>query len=302
MNRERGYAVAALVVLSLIWGYNWVLMKEALKYADPFSFAAWRTAIGAATLFLILLVQGRLRRPAQFRGLAILGFFQIAIFTVVTMMALVAGDPGKVSVLVYTMPVWSMLFAWLLLGQKPRRIHFLTTAAAFFGILCMAQPWRAGGASLSAVYALCGAAAWGFSAVYATRLREMGLDNLSMTAWSMGFGSAILLSLACFMPSPAVRWDSYFALILFYNGVLAMALAWLLWTYVLERLSLVAASLGVLAVPLVGSLSSAAQLGERFSPIELAGMGGILLAISAVYWHGGKKRDPEFMRNTTSTN
>jgi drug/metabolite transporter (DMT)-like permease len=292
MNRERGYAVAALVFLSLVWGYNWVLMKEALMYAGPFDFAAWRTGIGAATLFLILLMQGRLRRPSQFRGLAILGLFQIAIFTALTMMALVSGDAGKMSVLVYTMPLWSMVFAWLMLGQKPHRTHLLATAAAFFGILCMAQPWRTGIRS-SAVYALGGAAAWGFSSVYSIRLRQTGLDNLSMTAWSMGFGSAILVVVACFMPSPAVRWDSHFAFILFYNAVLAMAVAWLLWTYVLERLSIMAASLSVLAVPLIGSLSSALQLGERFSSIELVGMGTILLSISAVYWKAGKRRDPE---------
>jgi drug/metabolite transporter (DMT)-like permease len=292
MNRERGYAVVALVFLSLVWGYNWVLMKEALQYAGPFDFAAWRTGIGAATLFMILLTQRRLRRPAQFRGLAILGLFQIAIFTATTMLALVSGDPGKMSVLVYTMPVWSMVFAWLLLGQKPRRIHMFATAAAFFGVLCMAQPWRTGIRS-SAVYALGGAAAWGFSSAYATRLRQTGLDNLSITAWSMGLGSAILVIVAYFIPSPAIRWDSRFAFILFYNAVLAMAVAWLLWTYVLERLSIMAASLSVLAVPLIGSLSSALQLGERFSSIELVGMGTILLSISAVYWKAGKRSDPQ---------
>lgn len=289
-HRHRGYAVAALIFLSLVWGYNWVLMKEALRYADPFQFAAWRTAIGAAALFLILLIQGRLRWPAQFRGVATLGLFQIAIFTVVTMMALVASDPGKTSILVYTMPVWSMIFAWLLLGHKPNRIHLLATASATLGVLCMAQPWRADVAMSGAFYGLAGAAAWGFSAVYATRLREVGLDNLSMTAWSMGLGSALLVTVACFIPSKDIRWDSYFVFILFYNSVLAMAVAWVLWTYVLASLSVMAASLGVLAVPLVGSLSSATQLGERFSPIELVGMSVILLGIAVVYWQGARGR------------
>ena len=287
LKRGRGPAVAALVFLSLIWGYNWVLMKEALNYAGPFDFAAWRTGIGAATLFLILLTQGRLRWPPHFGGLAILGLFQIAIFTAITMMALVTGDPGKISIMVYTMPVWSMAFAWWLLGQKPPRAHLLATASASFGIICMAQPWRTGIAALSAVYALGGAAAWGFSSVYSIRLRQTGLDMLSITAWSMGIGSAILVIVAYCVPSPAVRWDSYFAFILFYNAVLAMAVAWLLWIYVLDRLSIMAASLSVLAVPLIGSLSSAIQLGERFSSIELVGMGTILLSISVVYWQGG---------------
>lgn len=290
MHRPIACAAAALVGLSLIWGYNWVLMKQALQYAEPFHFAAYRTALGAATLFAILQMRGRLRRPARIGGLAILGFFQIAVFTVVTMLALVSGDPGKVSILVYTMPVWSMLFAWLLLRHKPHRVHLLATATAFVGIVCLAQPWRGGGATWSVAYALAGAAAWGFSTVHVARLREAGLDSLSMTAWSMGLGAVMLVIAAFFVPSVPLRWDAYFALILFYNAVIAMAMAWLLWAFVLERLSIMAASLGVLAVPLVGSASSALQLGERFSAAELAGMAAILLGISAVYLHPSRAR------------
>lgn len=294
MNRDSRYAAGALILLSFAWGYNWVLMKEALEYAGPFDFAAWRTGIGAGVLFLILLMQRRLRWPTKFGGLAILGLFQIAAFTALTMLALVNGDPGKISVLVYTMPVWAMVFAWRLLGQKPTHVHALATSAALVGVVCMARPWQAGLSYSSVLYALGGAATWGFSSVYATRLRHTGVDALSMTAWSMAVGGGILIALACLVPSAPVRWTPYFVFILLYNAVLATALAWLLWTYVLDRLSIVAASLGVLAVPLVGSLSSAIQLGERFSPIEVAGMGTILLSIGAVYRRAGMSEGPKF--------
>lgn len=286
---SRAYAVAALVFLSLTWGYNWVLMKEALGYSAPFDFAAWRTALGAATLLLLLAARRRLRWPCSVWGLVVLGFFQIGIFTAATMLALVAGDPGKTSILVYTMPVWAMVFAWLMLGQKPRRPHLLATAAAFVGILCMAQPWEAAVSSSSVVYALAGAAAWGFSSVYLTRLRDTGLDALSITAWSMAFGGAMLAAAALIIPSTPTRWDAYFVAVLFYNSVITMALAWLLWTFVLDHLSIMTASLGVLAVPLVGSLSSALQLGERFSWIEMLGMGAILASVSSVYWRPGNR-------------
>jgi drug/metabolite transporter (DMT)-like permease len=44
-------ALAALGLLSLIWGYNWIMLKEGLQFADPFDFAALRTAPGALLLF-----------------------------------------------------------------------------------------------------------------------------------------------------------------------------------------------------------------------------------------------------------
>jgi hypothetical protein len=36
-------AVAALCLLSLIWAYNWIMLKEGLRFADPFDFAALRS-------------------------------------------------------------------------------------------------------------------------------------------------------------------------------------------------------------------------------------------------------------------
>ncbi|HTY04459.1 MAG TPA: EamA family transporter, partial [Rhodocyclaceae bacterium] len=44
--------VVALAVLSTMWGYTWVLAKQALEYAPPFAFAAERCIGGALALFL----------------------------------------------------------------------------------------------------------------------------------------------------------------------------------------------------------------------------------------------------------
>ena len=52
-------AFAALFLLTLIWGYNWVVMKTAVQYASPFQFAALRTFLGALMLFLVLFLSKR---------------------------------------------------------------------------------------------------------------------------------------------------------------------------------------------------------------------------------------------------
>src|SRR5690606_1853550 len=74
-------ALLALAALSLIWGYNWVVMKQVIEYVDPFDFSAIRTVLGAATLFLVLLV---LRKPMSLvaaRQVALLGVLQTGAFT-----------------------------------------------------------------------------------------------------------------------------------------------------------------------------------------------------------------------------
>ena len=52
-------AFIALFILSLLWGYNWVVMKYALAYAGPFQFGALRTFGGALCLIVLLLVMRR---------------------------------------------------------------------------------------------------------------------------------------------------------------------------------------------------------------------------------------------------
>ena len=42
-TRGRWLPVAALILLALIWGYSWVVMKMALDYVEPFTFSALRT-------------------------------------------------------------------------------------------------------------------------------------------------------------------------------------------------------------------------------------------------------------------
>ena len=53
-------AFLALMLLCLIWGYNWVVMKNALHFAAPFDFAALRTVLGALCLFIVMLI---LKKP-----------------------------------------------------------------------------------------------------------------------------------------------------------------------------------------------------------------------------------------------
>jgi drug/metabolite transporter (DMT)-like permease len=49
----------ALGLLTLIWGYSWVVAKQGLAYASPFVFAAERCVGGALAVFLVLKLMGR---------------------------------------------------------------------------------------------------------------------------------------------------------------------------------------------------------------------------------------------------
>ena len=122
----------ALIVLSLAWGYTWILAKQGLAYAPPFAFAAQRCVGGALALFLALKLLGRPLRlvaPVKTLGIALVN---VAAFLIFQTWALVEGGAGKTAVLNYTMPIWTLLMAWPFLGSA---------FAACSGSLRYA-PWR----------------------------------------------------------------------------------------------------------------------------------------------------------------
>jgi len=67
-----------------------------------------------------------------------------------------------------------------------------------------------------------------------------------------------------------------------YNGVLASALAFFLWSYILSRMEASLASVAILAVPVVGMLCGAVFLSEPLTLARITGMALILIGIVTV--------------------
>jgi len=124
---SRWIPALALFVLTITWGYTWVMSKQALAFAPPFAFAAERCVGGALALFLALKLLGRsLKLEAPGPTLAI-AFTQAAGFMAFQTWALVEGGPGKTAVLIFTMPIWTLLMAWPILGERIRVKQWLST-------------------------------------------------------------------------------------------------------------------------------------------------------------------------------
>jgi drug/metabolite transporter (DMT)-like permease len=105
-------------------------------------------------------------------------------------------------------------------------------------------------------------------------------ELVSLTAWQMLLGGLPIVLIALWLPSHPIQWTATFIWSLFYNVIPANALAWLLWLYVLQRLSASVTGLCSLAVPVVGVLAAWLQLGERPDRPEAAGMILIIAALA----------------------
>ena len=270
------------MLLSVIWGYNWVVMKVALRDAGAFDFTALRTVLGALSLFAVLAWRRAPLAPKNIPAIALLGLLQTSAFIGLAMWAVDLGGAGRTAVLVYTMPFWVLVFAWPMLGERVRGWQWFAVALAFVGLVSILEPWRLHGELLSKLLAVSAGMAWAASVIVAKKMRIRDREAaLSVTAWQMLFGAIPLVLVALAVPGRPVHWTGSFVAALFYNVIPANALAWLLWLYVLNRLSAGLASIGMLATPVLGVIAARVQLGERPGALETAGMAliGIALAL-----------------------
>ena len=203
----RRQALVALGLMSLIWSFNWIVMKRALHYIGPLDFSALRTLFGTVLLFTLLWWRGESGAPTPLRDTILIGLAQTAAFQLLVQMSLVEGGAGKMALLAYTMPFWVIAFAWLLLGDKPTARHWIFLAIAAVGLLLVMEPWRAIGGLRSCVLALAGGACWGLATVLTKRLFLRGaVSPLRLTAWQSLYGAIVVVLVALLVPERPIEW------------------------------------------------------------------------------------------------
>jgi drug/metabolite transporter (DMT)-like permease len=275
-------AFLALFILTLIWGYNWVVMKLAVQYASPFQFAALRTFLGAIILFVLIVLTKRPLALKEFPTMLTLGLLQTCGFTGLLIWALVEGGAGKTAVLTYTMPFWVMLFAWPMLGEKIQGWQWLAVVFALFGMVLIFDPLHIKSDGFSMILALCSGVSWAISAIISKKLHQRAphLDLLNLTAWPMLLGSIPIIAIAFILPAPPIQWTNTFIFTVLFNVILSGCVAWVLWLYALQRLQAGVASMASMLAPVIGVIAAWIQLNEVPNTYELVGM--VFIALSLI--------------------
>jgi drug/metabolite transporter (DMT)-like permease len=273
--------VIALAVLAFLWGYNWVVMKVAMQYVGPMDFAALRGVFGTVLLLGVLWAVGAPLRPQHVGKTILLGVFQTTGFVGLISWALSIGAAGKSAVLGYTMPFWVIVFGWPFLPDRLRGWQWPAAGLILVGLLLVLEIWNGTTDVTSSLLALGAGISWAISVIVFKKIPvETRNDLLSVTAWQMVFGMIPLVVIAMIVEEPPIVWSGYFITALIYNGVGGMAVATLLWLYILQRLPATISGLNALAVPIVGVIAAWLQLGERPSAAEGLGMLLILAGLA----------------------
>lgn len=277
-------AIVGLVGLTLMWSYNWVVMKSVSHYIGAFDFAALRCVFGTAFLFLILRMRGNKLAPTPFLPTLLVGIFQLGGMAILAQWALVSGGAGKVAVLVYTMPFWMVLLAAFFLGERMRPFQYGAVGLAAIGIILVLQPWTMSSSWHGYVLAILSGISWAISAIISKKVYKKypDIDVLAFTAWLMVYGSVLVTVVALLTPQPEPVWNSSVFLALAYNTIPATAVAFLLWSYLLKVLPASIAGLSTLAIPVCGVFWAWALLGDAPSLTDAVGICFIIFALGLI--------------------
>jgi len=279
-------AKSLLVGLCLLWGTTWPMMKIALEDIPPLSMRTLTAAFGMVCLLIICLVTRRRLRLATAKAwghVFIIALLNIAAFSLLTAFAQIAASTSRVTILIYTMPIWTVLLAWLILGERPTRVQGVALVLCALGLAVLIRPLAASGIPLGVVLAVATGLSWAAGTVY-LKWARIEADPLGVTSWQLTIAFITIAScLLAFEGGPhlaAAHADGLFAAA--FVGMAGVGIAYAMWFDIVRRLPAATASLGILAIPVIGVVSSILILGERPTGADIIGFALIFAASACV--------------------
>ncbi len=275
-----------LVLLSLGWGTSWPMMRIALDEVPPLSMRVATMVIGALTLAALTLLWGRsfaLRGKRAAIHVIVAGFFNVVSFTVLTPFAQLLAATSRVSILVYSMPIWATLMARVFLHERITGMRAAAFVLCIAGLVVLLSPLATAGVPVGLLLALGAALSWAAGTIY-LKWADLHEEPMAVTFWQVVVGLVAIMICQPLFEGPLHLWPIKMTTLaaLLFAGAVGTGIAYFLWFEIVRRLSAATASLGVLSVPAVGVVSSVILLGERPTLSDIAGFALILSASACV--------------------
>lgn len=263
-----GGGLLFLTVLSVTWGVNWPMMKLALQDIPVWTFRSLCLMVGGSTLLLITWLS---RQPValphgKLAAIAFVSIFNITGWHLCSAYGLLHTGGGRAAIIGYTMPLWTSIFSVYILKTKPSRRQVLALMSGMAALVTLlADDLRnLSGAPLGVIFMLLAALNWGFGTILVKKIDWGGMSVLALTGWQQLIGGIpIVIGWWILEPIPDFSKYSLSALAgLGYAVFIAMVFCHTAYFKLVSLVPAHVAAMGVMAVPVVGVVSSAWILGE----------------------------------------
>jgi O-acetylserine/cysteine efflux transporter len=273
--------VALAVLVAAIWGLNFVVIEVGLEDFPPLLLSALRYALASLPL---LILGGRPGVPWKW-VLAVGGAIGVVKFSLLFVGMDVGMPAGLASLVLQVQAFFTIGFAFVLLGERPRAAVAAGLALAFGGLALVASGLdgvaTAGGFAL----VVAAAAAWGVGNVAIKRAAPA--DPLRFMTWICVVPPLPLLALSLAFEGPARVGSALSGVDLggvgavAYIAFAATTVGWGLWAFLMRHYSAGTVAPFSLLVPVFGLAFAALLLGEPVGVRTVVAaalvVGGVLL-------------------------
>jgi drug/metabolite transporter (DMT)-like permease len=268
----------------LIWGANFVLMKNVFAQFDPMAFNTIRMTLASVVLFLSMLAREGwqplpVKDALKIAGLGLLGN---GIYQMLFITGLYQTTSGISSLLIGTSPIWAALLALLLRLERVYNWIWLGIALAFGGVALVtlsgpsAEPKLLSGDLLTLIAATCWAGYTVFSKDLLQRYSPLRVSALALIPgivglWAVGWSDVLRQD---WLAVSGTVWGT-----IGYSGVLSIALSYLIWSGSIQQVGVARTAIYNNAVPLVTLALAHFTLHEPVTVFQLGGFALVLLGI-----------------------
>lgn len=281
----QGHLLGAFTVL--VWGTTFVSTKVLLRTFSPVEIMVTRFALG----FVALLIASRGWMRAKERThevlFALAGLTGVTLYFLMENIALTYISASLVGIIVAAAPLFTALFAALLLHEKLGHWFFCGFVCAMAGIalVSLAGVSELHFSPLGALLGVGAALVWGVYSVIIRYLGSAGYATVPLTCRVFGYGLLFLLIpafLEGFPAGPAAWLEPVHLANLLFLGLGASATCFVTWNRAVFLLGPVRTSAYIYATPIVTIVSSALILHETMTPSMWLGtvlaLGGLVLS------------------------
>ncbi|WP_262270495.1 EamA family transporter [Microvirga yunnanensis] len=280
------HSLAALFVTAL-WGLSFVVIKLGVGTTPPLLLAALRFLFAALPAVFFV------PRPrTDWRNVVAYGFFLGVAQFGLLFAALAIGMPASLaSVVMQAQVFFTILFAALVMGERPGPHQVIGGLVASLGLALIAVPRMTGGGAVPFLMTVLAAASWGVANIVSKRAGRV--DMLGFIVWSSLVAPLPLVGLSLWLDGPGrviaalAQIDGGTLAAVMYLAYPTTILAFGVWAYLLSRHPAATVTPFALFVPVAGILGSALILGEAMHPIEAVG-GAVIVPGLAVNVFGAR--------------
>lgn len=289
----RRRAIFLLVIVTLAWGSTWPLFSVAVHEVSVWTFRAISVTVAGLVVLGAARMRGRsLHIPRRhWARICVATFFYLVLWNIASTYAAILLPSGQAAVVGFTMPLWSALLSWAVLGERldTRLVLGIVLGAAAVVLLMVPSFGAYAQAPAGLALGLVAAIGWAIGTLIIKR-GDLDVSATVLTGWQLllaavptAAGALILGDANWFMPS----WQSIAAIA--YIALVPMAIGNVAWFAIVGILPVNVAGLSVVAVPVVAMLAGALVHDEPLGPIQLTAMVCCFLALWLVLVRPGTR-------------